>query len=90
MVDVDLSISGLFDFVISIDFEVGISELISGVVIIFVDKDKNVVMVEENLVEENDWKVGDFFIVIFSDGNIKVILKIVGIYKIIDFGSDMV
>lgn len=46
-------------------------------------------MVEENLAEENDWKVGDSFTVTSSDGNTKVTLKIVGIYKTTDSGSDM-
>ncbi|EOU3548439.1 ABC transporter permease [Listeria monocytogenes] len=89
MVDADLSISGLLDSATSTDFEAGTSELTSGVAITSADKDKNVAMVEENLAEENDWKVGDSFIVTSSDGNTKVTLKIVGIYKTTDSGSDM-
>ncbi|EAE3550786.1 ABC transporter permease [Listeria monocytogenes] len=89
MVDADLSISGLLDSATSTDFEAGTSELISGVAITSADKDKNVAMVEENLAEENDWKVGDSFTVTSSDGNTKVTLKIVGIYKTTDSGSDM-
>ncbi|HBK4537946.1 TPA: ABC transporter permease [Listeria monocytogenes] len=89
MVDADLSISGLLDSATSTDFEAGTSELTSGVAITSVDKDKNVAMVEENLAEENDWKVGDSFTVTSSDGNTKVTLKIVGIYKTTDSGSDM-
>ncbi|EAF3047812.1 ABC transporter permease [Listeria monocytogenes] len=89
MVDADLSISGLLDSATSTDFEAGTSELTSGVAITSADKDKNVAMVEENLAEENDWKVGDSFTVTSSDGNTKVILKIVGIYKTTDSGSDM-
>ncbi|EAC3555102.1 ABC transporter permease [Listeria monocytogenes] len=89
MVDADLSISGLLDSATSTDFEAGTSELTSGVAITSADKDKNVAMVEENLAEENDWKVGDSFTVTSSDGNTKVTLKIVGIYKTTDSGSDM-
>ncbi|EHC2905751.1 TPA: ABC transporter permease [Listeria monocytogenes] len=89
MVDADLSISGLLDSATSTDFEAGTSELTSGVAITAADKDKNVAMVEENLAEENDWKVGDSFTVTSSDGNTKVTLKIVGIYKTTDSGSDM-
>ncbi|TYV29227.1 ABC transporter permease [Listeria monocytogenes] len=89
MVDADLSISGLLDSATSTDFEAGTSELISGVAITSADKDKNVAMVEENLAKENDWKVGDSFTVTSSDGNTKVTLKIVGIYKTTDSGSDM-
>ncbi|MDT0003128.1 ABC transporter permease [Listeria cossartiae subsp. cayugensis] len=89
MVDADLSISGLLDSATSTDFEAGTSELTSGVAITSADKDKNVAMVEENLAEENDWKVGDSFTVTSSDGNTKVTLKIVGIYKSTDAGSDM-
>ncbi|MBC1570174.1 ABC transporter permease [Listeria sp. FSL L7-1426] len=89
MVDADLSISGLLDSETSTDFEVGTSEITSGVAITSADKDKNVAMVEENLAEENDWKVGDSFTVTSSDGNTKVTLKIVGIYKTTDAGSDM-
>lgn len=89
MVDADLSISGLLDSSTSTDFEAGTSELTSGVAITSADKDKNVAMVEENLAEENDWKVGDSFTVTSSDGNTKVTLKIVGIYKTTDSGSDM-
>lgn len=89
MVDADLSISGLLDSATSTDFEAGTSELTSGVAITSADKDKNVAMVEENLAEENDWKVGDSFTVTSSDGNTKVTLKIVGIYKTTDAGSDM-
>ncbi|EOW8179281.1 ABC transporter permease [Listeria monocytogenes] len=89
MVDADLSISGLLDSATSTDFEAGTSELTSGVAITSADKDKNVTMVEENLAEENDWKVGDSFTVTSSDGNTKVTLKIVGIYKTTDSGSDM-
>ncbi|EAC9872000.1 ABC transporter permease [Listeria monocytogenes] len=89
MVDADLSISGLLDSATSTDFEAGTSELTSGVAITFADKDKNVAMVEENLAKENDWKVGDSFTVTSSDGNTKVTLKIVGIYKTTDSGSDM-
>ncbi|EIU6157134.1 ABC transporter permease [Listeria monocytogenes] len=88
MVDADLSISGLLDSATSTDFEAGTSELTSGVAITSADKDKNVAMVEENLAEENDWKVGDSFTVTSSDGNTKVTLKIVGIYKTTDSGSD--
>ncbi|EAD0070450.1 ABC transporter permease [Listeria monocytogenes] len=90
MVDADLSISGLLDSATSTDFEAGTSELTSGVAITSADKDKNVAMVEENLAKENDWKVGDSFTVTSSDGNTKVTLKIVGIYKTTDSGSDMV
>lgn len=89
MVDADLSISGLLDSATSTDFEAGTSELTSGVAITSADKDKNVAMVEENLAKENDWKVGDSFTVTSSDGNTKVTLKIVGIYKTTDSGSDM-
>ncbi|EKA2549655.1 ABC transporter permease [Listeria monocytogenes] len=89
MVDADLSISGLLDSATSTDFEAGTSELTSGVAITSADKDKNVAMVEENLAEENDWKVGDSFTVTSSDGNTKITLKIVGIYKTTDSGSDM-
>ncbi|EAH3830614.1 ABC transporter permease [Listeria monocytogenes] len=89
MVDAGLSISGLLDSATSTDFEAGTSELTSGVAITSADKDKNVAMVEENLAEENDWKVGDSFTVTSSDGNTKVTLKIVGIYKTTDSGSDM-
>ncbi|MDT0090846.1 ABC transporter permease [Listeria marthii] len=89
MVDADLSISGLLDSATSTDFEAGTSELTSGVAITSADKDKNVAMVEENLAEQNDWKVGDSFTVTSSDGNTKVTLKIVGIYKTTDAGSDM-
>ncbi|HAA9346157.1 TPA_asm: ABC transporter permease [Listeria monocytogenes] len=89
MVDADLSISGLLDSATSTDFEARTSELTSGVAITSADKDKNVAMVEENLAEENDWKVGDSFTVTSSDGNTKVTLKIVGIYKTTDSGSDM-
>ncbi|EAC2892608.1 ABC transporter permease [Listeria monocytogenes] len=89
MVDADLSISGLLDSATSTDFEAGTSELTSGVAITSADKDKNVAMVEENLAEENDWKVGDSFTVTSSDGNTKVTLKIVGIYKTTDSESDM-
>ncbi|PSI11118.1 ABC transporter permease [Listeria monocytogenes] len=89
MVDADLSISGLLDSATSTDFEAGTSELTSGVAITSADKDKNVAMVEENLAEENDWKVGDSFTVTSSDVNTKVTLKIVGIYKTTDSGSDM-
>ncbi|EJT0852313.1 ABC transporter permease [Listeria monocytogenes] len=89
MVDADLSISGLLDSATSTDFEAGTSELTSGVAITSADKDKNVAMAEENLAEENDWKVGDSFTVTSSDGNTKVTLKIVGIYKTTDSGSDM-
>ncbi|HFT6002257.1 TPA: ABC transporter permease [Listeria monocytogenes] len=89
MVDANLSISGLLDSATSTDFEAGTSELTSGVAITSADKDKNVAMVEENLAEENDWKVGDSFTVTSSDGNTKVTLKIVGIYKTTDSGSDM-
>ncbi|ENX6132863.1 ABC transporter permease [Listeria monocytogenes] len=89
MVDADLSISGLLDSATSTDFEAGTSELTSGVAITSADKDKNVAMVEENLAEENDWKVGDSFTVTSSDGNTKVTLKIVSIYKTTDSGSDM-
>ncbi|EGA1314850.1 ABC transporter permease [Listeria monocytogenes] len=89
MVDADLSISGLLDSATSTDFEAGTSELTSGVAITSADKDKNVAMVEENLAEENDWKVGDSFTVTSSDGNTKVTLKIVGIYKTTDSRSDM-
>ncbi|MBC1986881.1 ABC transporter permease [Listeria sp. FSL L7-0478] len=89
MVDADLSISGLLDSATSTDFEAGTSELTSGVAITSADKNKNVAMVEENLAEENDWKVGDSFTVTSSDGNTKVTLKIVGIYKSTDAGSDM-
>ncbi|HAO5812771.1 TPA: ABC transporter permease [Listeria monocytogenes] len=89
MVDADLSISGLLDSATSTDFEAGTSELTSGVAITSADKDKNVAMVEENLADENDWKVGDSFTVTSSDGNTKVTLKIVGIYKTTDSGSDM-
>ncbi|EPB9284068.1 ABC transporter permease [Listeria monocytogenes] len=89
MVDADLSISGLLDSATSTDFEAGTSELTSGVAITSADKDKNVAMVEENLAEENDWKVGDSFTVTSSDGSTKVTLKIVGIYKTTDSGSDM-
>ncbi|HAB8809318.1 TPA_asm: FtsX-like permease family protein [Listeria monocytogenes] len=89
MVDADLSISGLLDSATSTDFEAGTSELTSGVAITSADKDKNVAMVEENLAEEIDWKVGDSFTVTSSDGNTKVTLKIVGIYKTTDSGSDM-
>ncbi|WP_187986107.1 ABC transporter permease [Listeria marthii] len=89
MVDADLSISGLLDSATSTDFEAGTSELTSGVAITSADKDKNVAMVEENLAEQNDWKVGDSFTVTSSDGNTKVTLKIVGIYKTTDSGSDM-
>lgn len=89
MVDADLSISGLLDSATSTDFEAGTSELTSGVAITSADKDKNVAMVEENLAEENDWKVGDSFTVTSSDGNTKVTLKIVGIYKTTDSGSDL-
>ncbi|EAG9135065.1 macrolide ABC transporter permease [Listeria monocytogenes] len=89
MVDADLSISGLLDSATSTDFEAGTSELTSGVAITSADKDKNVAMVEENLAEENDWKLGDSFTVTSSDGNTKVTLKIVGIYKTTDSGSDM-
>ncbi|EAF5537121.1 ABC transporter permease [Listeria monocytogenes] len=89
IVDADLSISGLLDSATSTDFEAGTSELTSGVAITSADKDKNVAMVEENLAEENDWKVGDSFTVTSSDGNTKITLKIVGIYKTTDSGSDM-
>ncbi|EAC7318321.1 ABC transporter permease [Listeria monocytogenes] len=89
MVDADLSISGLLDSATSTDFEAGTSELTSGVAITSADKGKNVAMVEENLAKENDWKVGDSFTVTSSDGNTKVTLKIVGIYKTTDSGSDM-
>ncbi|EAE7279255.1 ABC transporter permease [Listeria monocytogenes] len=89
MVDADLSISGLLDSATSTDFEAGTSELTNGVAITSADKDKNVAMVEENLAKENDWKVGDSFTVTSSDGNTKVTLKIVGIYKTTDSGSDM-
>ncbi|EAD6956021.1 ABC transporter permease [Listeria monocytogenes] len=89
MVDADLSISGLLDSATSTDFEAGTSELTSGVAITSANKDKNVAMVEENLAEENDWKVGDSFTVTSSDGNTKITLKIVGIYKTTDSGSDM-
>ncbi|EJD5236285.1 ABC transporter permease [Listeria monocytogenes] len=89
MVDADLSISGLLDSATSTDFEAGTSELTNGVAITSADKDKNVAMVEENLAEENDWKVGDSFTVTSSDGNTKITLKIVGIYKTTDSGSDM-
>ncbi|EAC8463954.1 ABC transporter permease [Listeria monocytogenes] len=89
MVDADLSISGLLDSATSTGFEAGTSELTSGVAITSADKDKNVAMVEENLAKENDWKVGDSFTVTSSDGNTKVTLKIVGIYKTTDSGSDM-
>ncbi|MBC2073427.1 ABC transporter permease [Listeria marthii] len=89
MVDADLSISGLLDSATSTDFDAGTSELTSGVAITSADKDKNVAMVEENLAEQNDWKVGDSFTVTSSDGNTKVTLKIVGIYKTTDSGSDM-
>ncbi|EMW3358981.1 ABC transporter permease [Listeria monocytogenes] len=89
MVDADLSISGLLDSATSTDFEAGTSELTSGVAITSADKDKNVAMVEENLAKENEWKVGDSFTVTSSDGNTKVTLKIVGIYKTTDSGSDM-
>ncbi|EAG1223198.1 ABC transporter permease [Listeria monocytogenes] len=89
MVDADLSISGLLDSATSTDFEAGTSELTSGVAITSADKDKNVAMVEENLAKENDWKVGDSLTVTSSDGNTKVTLKIVGIYKTTDSGSDM-
>ncbi|EAE2935705.1 ABC transporter permease [Listeria monocytogenes] len=81
--------AGLLDSATSTDFEAGTSELTSGVAITSADKDKNVAMVEENLAEENDWKVGDSFTVTSSDGNTKVTLKIVGIYKTTDSGSDM-
>ncbi|EGA6436365.1 ABC transporter permease [Listeria monocytogenes] len=89
MVDADLSISGLLDSATSTDFEAGTSELTTGVAITSADKDKNVAMVEENLAKENDWEVGDSFTVTSSDGNTKVTLKIVGIYKTTDSGSDM-
>ncbi|MBC2155572.1 ABC transporter permease [Listeria innocua] len=89
MVDADLSISGLLDSATSTDFDAGTSKLTSGVAITANDKDKNVAMVEENLAEQNDWKVGDSFTVTSSDGNTKVTLKIVGIYKTTDSGSDM-
>lgn len=89
MVDADLSINGLLDSETSTDFEAGTSELTSGVAITADDKAKNVAMVEENLAKQNDWKVGDSFTVTSSDGNTKVTLKIVGIYKTTDSGSDM-
>ncbi|MCQ97366.1 ABC transporter permease, partial [Listeria monocytogenes] len=89
MVDADLSINGLLDSETSTDFEAGTSELTSGVAITADDKGKNVAMVEENLAKQNDWKVGDSFTVTSSDGNTKVTLKIVGIYKTTDSGSDM-
>lgn len=89
MMDADLSISGLLDSATSTDFEAGTSELTSGVAITADDTNKNVAMVEETLAEQNDWKVGDSFTVTSSDGETKVKLKIVGIYKTSDSGSDM-
>ncbi|MBC1516088.1 ABC transporter permease [Listeria immobilis] len=89
MMDADLSISGLLDSETSTDFEAGTSELTSGVAITADDTNKNVAMVEETLAEQNDWKVGDSFTVTSSDGETKVKLKIVGIYKTSDSGSDM-
>ncbi|AHI56002.1 ABC transporter permease [Listeria ivanovii] len=89
MMDADLSISGLLDSATSTDFEAGTSELTNGVAITADDTDKNVAMVEETLAEQNDWKVGDSFTVTSSDGETKVKLKIVGIYKTSDSGSDM-
>ncbi|MBF2656788.1 ABC transporter permease [Listeria seeligeri] len=89
MMDADLSISGLLDSATSTDFEAGTSELTSGVAITADDTDKNVAMVEETLADQNGWKVGDSFTVTSSDGATKVKLKIVGIYKTSDSGSDM-
>ncbi|WP_088815296.1 MULTISPECIES: ABC transporter permease [Listeria] len=89
MTQADLSISGVLDSQTSTDFDGGTAELKSGRALTSDDANKNVVLVEETLAEQNDLKVGDKMSIQSSDEETTVELEIVGIYKTSDSGSDM-
>ncbi len=89
MTQADLSISGVLNSATSTDFDGGTAELTSGRALTSDDVNKNVVLVEETLASQNEWKIGDKINIQSSDEASTVELEIVGIYKTSDSGNDM-
>ncbi|KGL45365.1 ABC transporter permease [Listeria sp. SHR_NRA_18] len=88
MVQADLSVSGVLDSATATKFKAGTDKLVSGKAITASDVDKNVVMIEKTLAEENDLKVGDKIKIQSSDEATTVELTIQGIYETTDSGTD--
>lgn len=88
MVQADLSVSGVLDSATATKFKAGTDKLVSGKAITASDVDKNVVMIEKTLAEENDLKVGDKIKIKSSDEATTVELTIQGIYETTDSGTD--
>ena len=80
----DFNISGVNDLTLSSDYQAGYIDLIDGRLLTNEDVDKNVVIIEEALAEQNELIVGDIFTVTTGseeDSNlISVNLEVVGIY----------
>lgn len=71
------------------EFFDGDLKIIDGCVIIKLDVGKNVIVINEILVVENDVSVGDLIMIeLVMDEDIMVKLKVVGIYKIMFLGDD--
>ncbi|EUJ32794.1 ABC transporter permease [Listeria floridensis FSL S10-1187] len=88
MVQADLSVSGVLNSATSTDFTGdSAAKITSGRAITASDVGKKVVIVEETLAEQNEWKVGDTIEIQSSDEATTVALKIVGIYKARDTGT---
>ncbi|WP_163654389.1 ABC transporter permease [Listeria sp. PSOL-1] len=89
MIQADLSINGVLNSEKATDFTSGTAKLQSGRALKNDDIDKNVVLVEKTLADQNNWKVGDKVSIQSSDEKTTIKLEIVGIYKTSDSGNDM-
>ncbi|EYE87253.1 hypothetical protein Q428_14305 [Fervidicella metallireducens AeB] len=81
MANANISLSGALFSGLLTEFTEGTNKLIEGRHFTDEDRDKNVAIVEKNLVEKNSLKIGDKIKIKSLDGKQNILFKIIGIYE---------